>query len=94
MDRIKSLEESKCKITFYKNGFSLGTFPLIEMSNEKDRMNVAIENNITDYDQYWIDYGRVKVDVRDDLRIVTNPVKRTYKVDKDGNELNVFKKLG
>jgi len=47
------------KIEFFKGGKSLGTYPLMNGSDQSDRDMVAHANKIEDYDRFILDNGRV-----------------------------------
>ena len=46
------------KIEFFRDGESLGSFPLKDHSNDIDRDEVAEVNQVGDYDHFTLDDGR------------------------------------
>jgi len=55
------MRQYNCTITFFNKKKVLGTFPLIDMSQEYDRMIVAYQQGIKEFDSYNIDNGRIRV---------------------------------
>jgi hypothetical protein len=63
------------KIEFFRDGKSLGSFPLKKNSNDIDRDEVAEVNQIGVYDRFKLDDGRIDC---------WKPVCDTYYVDSKG----------
>jgi len=57
----KNEEVKLCKIEFFNNNKSLGTFDLIEKSSELHRRLVAIEHDVKNWTHYVLDQGRIFV---------------------------------